>query len=141
MPDNFRLETGVRQGDLLSPCLLVPAAEVLAVPTGQNWNIRGISIGNKEIKLLQYADNTTAVLADEYSASAFLSLLDYLLDISGLKINCTKTEAMWIGSSRKNESKTFGLKLTSEPIKALVCLYLQSMVPSWEKLHRETRQY
>ena len=46
--DNFRLERGVRQGDLLSPCLLVPAAEVLAVSIRQNSHIRGISIGNKE---------------------------------------------------------------------------------------------
>ena len=91
-------ERGVRQGDPLSPYLFVPAAEVLTVSIRQNSNIKGISIGKEKTKLLQYADaSTTAVLADENSASAFLGLLESFKDISALKINCTKTEAMWIG--------------------------------------------
>ena len=121
--DNFRLERGVRQGDPLSPYLFVLAAEVLAVSIRQNSNIKGISIGKEETKLLQYADNTAVVLADENSASAFLSLLESFKDISGLKINCTKTKAMWIGSLRNNKSKPFGLKWPSEPIKALGVFY------------------
>ena len=31
----------------------------------------------------------------------------------------TKTEGMWIGSSRKNKAKPFGIKWPNEPIKAL----------------------
>ena len=116
--DNFRLDRGVRQGYPVSPYLFVLAAEVLAISMTQNSNINGISIGKEETKLLQYADDTTAILADENSALAFLSLLESFKDISGLKINCTKTEAMWIGSSRNNKSKPFGLKWPSEPIKA-----------------------
>ena len=116
--DNFRLDRGVRQGYPISPYLFVLAAEVLAISMSQNSNINGISIGKEETKLLQYADDTTAILADENSALAFLSLLESFKDISGLKINCTKTEAMWIGSSRNNKSKPFGLKWSSEPIKA-----------------------
>ena len=123
LSDNFRLERGVRQGDPLSPYLFVLAAEVLAVSIRQNSNIKGISIGKEETKLLQYADDTTAVLAYEKSASAFLTLLESFKDISGLKINCTRTEAMWIGSSRNNKSKPFGLKWPSEPIKALGVFY------------------
>ena len=116
--DNFRLDRGVRQGYPVSPYLFVLAAEVLAISMTQNSNINGISIGKEETKLLQYADDTTAILADENSALAFLSLLESFKDISVLKINCTKTEAMWIGSSRNNKSKPFGLKWPSEPIKA-----------------------
>ena len=116
--DNFRLERGVRQGDPLSPYMFVLVAEVLAVSIRQNSNVKGISIGKEETKLLQFADDNTAVLADENSVSAFLSLLESFKDISVLKINCTKTEAMWIGSSRNNKSKPFGLKWPSEPIKA-----------------------
>ena len=32
-------------------------------------------------------------------------------------------EAMWIGSSRNNKSKLFGLKWPSEPIKAFDVIY------------------
>ena len=39
--------------------------------------------------------------------------------MSGLEINCTKTEGMWIGSSKENKAKPFGIKWPNIPIKAL----------------------
>lgn len=69
--DNFRLERGVGQSDPLSHYLFLLAAEVLAVSVRQNSNMKGISIGKEKSKLRQYADDTTAVLADDNSASAF----------------------------------------------------------------------
>ena len=38
--------------------------------------IKGISVGGEETKLLQYADNMTAVLADVSSAQALFDLLN-----------------------------------------------------------------
>ena len=52
--------------------------------------LRGISIENEETKILQYADDTTAVLSDISSAEQLFELLDFFKDISGLKINCKK---------------------------------------------------
>ena len=40
------------------------AVEALALAICQNSEIIGIKIGGEEIKLLQYADDTTAVLSD-----------------------------------------------------------------------------
>ena len=85
----------------------------------QNKDIKGISIENEETKLLQYADDTTAVLSDMDSAKTLFELLDVFKDVSGLKINCTKTEGMWIGASKENKTKPFGIKWPTEPIKAL----------------------
>ena len=114
----------------------------MAVSVRQNSNIKGISTDKEETKLLQYTEDTTAVLADETSASASLSLLESFKDISGLKINCTKTEAMWIGSSRNNNSKPFGLKWPSEPIKALGVFYTYNQWLLLEKNFIERlRQY
>ena len=59
----FALERGVRGGHPLSPYLFVVLAETLALAIQQNEAIKGISIGKEETKLLQYADNTTAVLS------------------------------------------------------------------------------
>ena len=39
--------------------------------------------------------------------------------VSGLEVNSSKTEGMWIGSLKSNEEKPFGIKWPSEPIKAL----------------------
>ncbi|KAL9954593.1 hypothetical protein ACROYT_G042155 [Oculina patagonica] len=115
----FKLERGVRQGDPLSPYLFIVAVETLAIAIRQNPAIKGISIGKEETKLLQYADDTTAMLADTSSAKVLFQVLDLFKNISGLKINNTKTEGMWIGSSKENKAQPFGIKWPSEPIKAL----------------------
>ena len=119
MSDYFTLEQGVRQGDPLSPYLFVVAIESLAIAIRKNPAIRGIMIGNEETKLLQYADDMTAVLSDINSAQALFDLLEVFKKPSGLLINTIKTEGMWIGSSRENNAKPFGIKWPNEPIKAL----------------------
>ena len=81
--------------------------------------IKGIKIGNKETKLLQFADDTTAVLADTDSAVKLFEILNLCEIISGLKINCSETESMWIGSLRNDKAKPFDIKWPDEPIKAL----------------------
>ena len=98
---HVQLERGVRQGDPLFPYLFIVAVETLAIAIRQNLAIKGVIIGKEETKLLQYADDTTAVLADTNSATVLFQLLDLFKNISGLKINSTKTEGMWIGSSKK----------------------------------------
>ena len=110
-PSNFFvLERGVRQGDTLSPYLFIVAVETLAIAIRQNAAVRGIVIGKEETKLLQYADDTTAVLADTDLAKVLFELLDLFKDISGLNINSTKTEDMWIGTSKENRTKPLGIK-------------------------------
>lgn len=115
----FTLERGVRQGDPLSPYLFTIVVEILAISIRQNEAIKGIKIGNEETKLLQFADDTTAVLADTDSAVKLFEILNLFEIISGLRINCSKTEGMWIGSLRNHKAKPFGIKWPDEPIKAL----------------------
>ena len=66
--DYFTLARGVRQGDPLSPYLFVLAVETLALSIRANAEIKGIKMKQEETKLLQYADDTTAVLSDLNSA-------------------------------------------------------------------------
>ena len=71
----FNIERGVRQGDSLSPYLFVTAVEILAIAVRNEDSIKGIEINDLETKLLQFADDTTAVLSDLNSADALFSLL------------------------------------------------------------------
>ena len=54
---------------------------------------------------------------------ALFNLLDVFRKLSGLRVNTSKTEGMWVGSLRNNESKPFGIKWSGEPIKALGVYY------------------
>ena len=121
--DFFTLERGVRQGDPLSPYLFVIAAETLTISIRQNSMIKGITIDRNETKLLQYADDTTAVLSDISSAQILFRLLYDFEQISDLAVNPTKTEGMWIGPLRENKSTPFGIKWSNEPVKTLGVYY------------------
>ena len=114
----FELQRGVRQGDPLSPYLLIIAAEILAVTIRSREDIQGIMIGQEEFKLVQYADDLTLFVPNIECAKLILQLLDRFTICSGLKINHTKTEAMWIGSCRQNTATPLGLRW-SKSVKAL----------------------
>ena len=60
----FKPSKGVRQGCPLSPYLFILSAEVLSNKIRQDSNVRGIKVLGKEIKLSQYADDTTLFNAD-----------------------------------------------------------------------------
>ena len=57
--DFFNLEREVRQGCPLSGMLFVLGIEILALAIKQNSKIEGITVGSREIKITQYADDTT----------------------------------------------------------------------------------
>ena len=64
----------------------------------------------RKLNLPQFADDTTAILADLNFAQALLKLLDDFEKVSGLKLNVLKTEAMWIGSLQSCEDEPLGFK-------------------------------
>ncbi len=83
----------------------------------------GILFGNSEIKIIQYADDTTLLMyAEANSINASITLFTNFRLISGLKINTEKTEVMRIGSIAKTniilDTET-SLKWTDKPMKAL----------------------
>jgi len=49
-------------------------------------------------KLSLYADDTTAFIRDDFSAASLFDLLDQFGKLSGLKINKSKTEGLWLGA-------------------------------------------
>lgn len=92
--DTFYPGRGIRQGCCVSPFIFILVAEVLAAQIRQNERIRGIQLGPTEIKLTQFADDTTCVLADETSLRELISTLDLFESWSGLRINKAKTKVI-----------------------------------------------
>ena len=93
---DFLLERGVRQGCPLSGLLFVVGIELLARVLKKDQTIKGIQVGQKEIKITQYADDTTVLVRDLDSLTQLLKHLDKFKRISGLEINTNKTEALWL---------------------------------------------
>ena len=127
----FKIQRGVRQGCPLSPYLFVLSVETLAKAIRESKNIKGILVKQREIKISQYADDTTLILdGSKKSLEASLNVLDRFGDVSGLRLNDKKTEALWIGSNTasdqivipernfkwpKNKVKTLGVWISVEP--------------------------
>ena len=115
----FYLQRGVRQGCPLSGILFTLCAEILANAIRYDENIQGIKIYDKEFKISQYADETTAFVSDTNSAENLFKLLRTFQECSGLEINTSKTEAVWIGANKGNASTPLGITWPSESISAL----------------------
>ena len=64
LSDPFTLMQGVRQGCPLSSVLYIKAAEVLANFIDADKRIKGVQIGDHEIKLVNFADDITIFLGD-----------------------------------------------------------------------------
>ena len=104
----FQIGPGCRQGDLLSPYLFILCAEILAIKIRGNKNIGGINGTRIEHKLSQFADDTSLILdGSEKSLNEALLELVWYAKLSGLNINFTKTQVVWIGS-KKYSNDTLG---------------------------------
>ena len=109
----------MRQGCPLSSLLFIIAVELLFFSTRSSHLIRGIRVSNKEIKSSQYADDTTVFCRDRHSLKELLDLPDLFQNCSGLKINYSKSEALWLGKDANCADTPFGLKWPQDPISAL----------------------
>lgn len=94
----INMERGLRQGCALSMPLYILTAEILAIHIRNNTNIHGITINTHEVKLSQYADDTTLFLRDDQSVFESFKTLTLYEHASGAKINLEKCQGLWSGS-------------------------------------------
>ena len=102
----FLIQRGCRQGDPISPYLFILCVEILATMIREDKNIKGISIGETEHKISQYADDTEIMLeGDRNSFERTIKIIDIFGKKSGLFLNAGKTSAIWLGSRRNSPTK------------------------------------
>ena len=114
LSDWFPIERGIRQGCPLSPLCFILACEFLACKIRQTNKIKGIALpcntGVKEIKILQYADDSTILINDEQSITETFVIIDLFSVFSGLVLNRQKTEAIWIGCWKYRRKQLHNIK-------------------------------
>ena len=95
--DWFKIEQGVHQGCILSPCLFNFYAEYIIRNPGLDKAQVGIKIARRDINNLRYADNTTFMGENEEKLKSLMMKVKEENDKVGLKLNIQKTKIMASG--------------------------------------------
>ena len=91
----FKIGRSCRQGDPLSSYLFILAVEPLTTAIRNSDKVKGILVNEKEIKIVQYADDTFLLLdGTVQSLNEIFSILKSFQKYSCLKINMEKTLAV-----------------------------------------------
>ena len=94
--DWFQIGKGMRQGCILSPCLLNLYAEYIMKNAGLEETQAGIKIAGRNINNLRYADDTT-LMAESEELKSLLRKVKEESEKVGLKLNIQKTKIMASG--------------------------------------------
>jgi exonuclease III len=119
--NTFELQRGVHQGCPLSALLFIILVQVLQQMLDQNKDITGVNVQEREVKILQMADDTTILTSNVQDIPKILTLLKDFQDISGLKTNVDKTIAYRLGELDGNSQldNTYDLTWRTLPISLL----------------------
>ena len=125
--DPFPVTRSVRQGCALSPLLFVLCIEPLAIALRKEERFSGMPchVSAEEVKVVQYADETTCVITLQSSVESVLNTFD-LFSGSGSKLNKVKCKRLFFSSWKyRNDCNIHGISFTSKPLK-LLGIYLAS---------------
>ena len=106
---------GIRQGCPASAIIFILVAEILASKIRESNDIKGFTKGNldKEIKIIQHADDATMPLADVESVENAVKIIEEFGSVSGMSLNIDKTECLLLGSLKNRYRNIFGIKVCS----------------------------
>ena len=90
------------------------AAELLAIKIRKTITIHGIEISNVEVKMSQYADDLTLFLKDEESLTTVFEIFEEFGNVSGLRVNESKTKLMWLGANKMHERTVQNIEAVSK---------------------------
>ena len=88
--DWFQIGKGVRQGCILSPCLLNLYAEYIMLNAGLDESQAVIKIARRNINNLRYADDTILMADSEEDLKSLLIKVKEKSEKVGLKLNIQK---------------------------------------------------
>ena len=108
--DWFQIGEGVRQGCILSPCLLNFYAEYIMRNAGLDVAQAGMKIAGRNINNLKYTDDTTLMAESKEELKSLLMKVKEENENIGLKFNIQKTKIMASGpiTSWEIDGETMG---------------------------------
>lgn len=102
----IRLHRGVRQGCSLSPLLYVCFIESFAIAIRRSALVRGLPLPGvrQELKISQYADDTTCIVRDENSIKNIFNISERFCRASGALLNQDKSKGLLLGGIKVTRS-------------------------------------
>ena len=95
--DWFKIQKGVFQGCILSPCLFNLNAEHIMWNAGLDEAQAGFKFAGRNINNLRYADDTTLMAESEQELKNLLMNVEEKSEKVGLRLNIQKTKIMAAG--------------------------------------------
>ena len=98
---------GIRQGCSASSLIFILAIEILSLQIRQQAGLKGLDLGfpTKTVKTVQYADDCIVFLNDKNELCTALNILRQFGRISGLNLNLSKCEGLWLGKDKNRQKK------------------------------------
>lgn len=109
LSESVSIKRGIRQGCPVSALLFIMVVEVLSLRIKQDLTINGLKIDDKIILMLLFADDCILLLNDHKSIQNAIFTIQKFSEVTGLKLNIEKSEAMSIQNGHEPEI-TYGLK-------------------------------
>ena len=114
LSDVFSISRGIRQGCPVSALLFILAIELFGLRIRQEIDLKGFDFGfpEKPLKMVQYADDCILLLNNVDEMCTVISILDYFGNVSGLQLNLSKCEGLWLGQNkcRQKNCTLFGIR-------------------------------
>ena len=129
----FQIGKGVRQGCILSPCLLNLYAEYIMRNAGLEEAQAGIKIARRNINNLRYADDTTLTEESEEELKSLLMKVKVESEKVGLKLNIQKTKIMASGPITS-------CKIDGETVETVPDLFLSSKITAYGDCSHEIKR-
>ena len=94
----FKLSRGTKQGDPLSPYLFILVLEILFIQVRNDPSVQGFKIGDIEIKLSAFADDTAFFVRNKGSINRLLNVMRKFGEFSSLHANVEKLRSLldWV---------------------------------------------
>ena len=114
LSDKFSISRGIRQGCPVSALLFILAIELFGLRIRQEIDLRGFDFGfpEKPLNMVQYADDCILLSNNVDEMCTVISILDYFGNVSGLQLNLSKCEGLWLGQNkcRQKNCTLFGIR-------------------------------
>lgn len=94
---SIEVSRSVRQGCPMSPVLFALYLEPLCRMIATSNSIRGLVLGNEELRVLAYADDIAVVCTSRTQVSEVAELARRFCRFSGAELNLSKSEGYWLG--------------------------------------------